>query len=212
VCFIVSYFFVALVSAQSDSSSVKIIEPKKDVVKAKSAAIDDERFELGIFTGLIAVEEFSESSILGASFSYHLTPKVLLQLNHATADVGRATFEDNTGGSGFLTDSEREFTYTNLLAGYRVLRGRSFWGKNSKYNSDIYLMAGLGSVDFAQGSSNTSFVIGSSYRVVLTDALTMNFDIRGHSVEREFNILDGEEGNKERTFNTEFVIGLNLLF
>ncbi|MGH1487058.1 MAG: outer membrane beta-barrel domain-containing protein [Cellvibrionaceae bacterium] len=210
-----SLFLSAAVTAQGSGSSVKIIEPKKDVKIAKSAAIDDEKFELGLFTGILAVDEFNDNPVYGISFSYHMTPKFLLQLNYGESETRTPTFEKNATpdpDNPFLTDSQRTFEYVNLLAGYRVLRGRSFFGRNSKYNSDIYLMFGVDSVDFAQGSSNTGIVIGTSYRVVLTDSLTMNVDFRGHAVDREFNILSGAEGNKESTFNTELIVGLNLLF
>lgn len=189
-----------------DGDSVRIIDPKKEVPVAKSAAIDTEKFELGLFTGFLAVEDFNSNLSYGLSFSYHITPAFLAQINYGESEVGRATFEDNAGdGRTFLRDSDRTFEYYNILAGYRILRGRSFFGANKKYNSDVYLLAGVGSVDFA-GDSNSSIVVGTSYRVVLTDALVANFDIRGHSVKRNF--LDDDK----RTFNAEYVFGLNFLF
>jgi outer membrane beta-barrel protein len=195
-----------LLAQESETKeSVKIIEPKKDVPVAKAAEIDDERFELGLFTGFLAVDEFNTNPVLGASFVYHLSPKIIFQLNYGQSEVDEASFEENAGGGSFLRDSERDFKYTNFLAGYRLLRGRSFIGRNNKYNSDLYIMAGLGSVDFAN-SSETSLVVGSSYRIVVTDSLTLNLDLRGHSVDREFL------GVNNTTFNTELAVGFNFLF
>jgi outer membrane beta-barrel protein len=194
-----------LLAQRSDNSSVKIIEPKKDVPVAKAAEIDDEKFELGLFTGFLAVDEFNTNPVLGTSFVYHLSPKIIFQLNYGESEVDRASFEDNAGGFSFLRDNERDFEYANLLAGFRMLRGRSFIGRNNKYNSDLYFMAGFGSVDFANGS-NTSVVVGSSYRVVVTDAMTVNLDLRGHSVDRDFL------GVTKSTFNTELALGINFLF
>ncbi len=190
--------------SNDDSESVRIIEPKKEVPVAKSAAIDTEKFELGLFGGFLAVENFSTNLAWGASFSYHITPSFMAQINYSESDVDKATFED-VANANFLNDDDRVFKSYNLLAGYRILRGRSFIGVNKKYNSDIYLLAGFGSVDFA-GESNTSFVVGSSYRVVLTDSIVANFDIRGHSVESNF--LD----DNKRTFNVEYALGFNFLF
>ncbi len=182
--------------------SVRIIEPKKDVPVAKAAAIDDERFELGVFTGFLSVEDFNTNPVFGVSFSYHLKPSVLLQLNYGQSAVDKATFE---GNNNFLADNDRDFTYTDVLGGYRILRGRSFFGKNQKYNTDIYLMGGLAAIDFA-GESNTGVVVGASYRVVLTDTLVATMDFRGYSVNRDF--LD----DNKRTLNAELSFGLNLLF
>jgi len=192
------------ISDINNSDSVRIIDPKKEVPVAKSAAIDTEKFELGLFLGSLAVEDFSSGLVYGVSFSYHITPAFLAQFNYGESEVDKATFEDVANDS-FLSDEGRVFEYYNVLAGYRVLRGRSFFGANKKYNSDIYLLAGIGSVDFA-GNSNSSIVIGTSYRVVLTDAIVANFDIRGHSVERDFL------GDNKRTFNTEYAFGVNFLF
>jgi len=187
-----------------NDGSVRIIDPKKEVPVAKSAEIDTEHFELGLFLGSLAVEDFSSNLSYGISFSYHITPSFLFQFNTGESKVAKATFED-VANANFLSDSDRAFEYYNVLIGYRMLRGRSFFGANKKYNSDVYLLAGVGAVDFA-GSSNSSIVIGTSYRVVLTDAIVASLDIRGHSVKRSF--LDDDK----RTFNTEYVIGFNFLF
>ena len=188
------------------TNSVKIIEPKKEITVAKSAAIDDESVELGLYTGYLAVEEFNANPVFGVALAYHVTPKLMLQLNYGESEVDRATFENLAQGN-FLTREGRSFEYYSLLAGYKILRGRSFFGKNSKYNSDIYLFAGASSVDFADGK-DTGVVFGSSYRVVLTDYLTMNVDFKGYSVDREIESLD----DKQNTLNTELVFGLNVIF
>lgn len=188
-----------------NDGSVRIIEPKKDIQIADSATIDTEKFEFGVYAGFLAVEDFNTNPVVGASFSYHLTPTLMLQLNYGQSEVEKASFEKNIENANFLADADRRFDYYNLLAGYKVLRGRSFFGANKKYNSDIYLLAGFGSVDYA-GDSNTSVVIGTSYRVVLTDFLTANLDVRGHSVDRDFL------NDSKRTFNAEYVIGINVLF
>ena len=185
--------------------SVRIIEPEKDVPIAKAAAIDDEKFQIGVFTGFLAAEEFNTNPVLGASLVYHINDRWIGQLNYGSSDVDKATFE---GDNNFLTDSQREFSYTALLAGYRILKGRSFWGKKDKFNSDLYLLAGLGRVDFGRTKSNTSFVIATSYRVVLTDSLVANLDFRGHSVDG----IEISENEDQNTFNTELVFGLNFLF
>lgn len=188
-------------SGQSENT-VRIIEPKKDVEVAKAAAIDDERFELGGFTGVLAVEDFNANLAWGLSLTYHISTRFVAQVNYGVSDIEKATLE---GDNNFLSDSDREFIYTNFLAGYKILPGRSFLGKSTKYNSDIYLLGGLGRIEFA-GDTNTSFVFGTSYRVVFTDALTGNLDFRGHMVDRDF--LDDDK----TTFNPELVFGLNILF
>ena len=186
-----------------EEESVRIIEPQKEVSTAKSAAIDDEHFELGLFAGMLAVEDFNSNVAQGISFTYHLTPKVAFQLNYGVSEVSRAAFEEEAGSS-FVAD-DRLVSYQDLLVGYRVLRGRSFLGSRSKYNSDIYLLLGAGRFKF-NGETETGATLGASYRVVLTDSLVANLDFRSHRVDREF------QGDSKSTINNEFVFGLNVLF
>jgi len=181
-----------------------IIEPEKQTQPVKAAKIDTEMFELGVSLGFLNVEDFNTNPVYGLSFTYHIDSKYIAQLHYGASDVDKATFEE-LAGSNFLRDSDREFKYFELTGGYKVLHGRSFLNSKTKLNSSIYLIAGLGQVQFADNSS-TGFIFGASYRNVLTDWLTMNIDIRDHVMSRDF-INDSKTTN-----NTEFVVGLNALF
>ena len=79
-----------LMAADNDSA-VTIIEPKKQAPKAESAAIDTEKFELGIFFGSLAVEDFGSNQVTGLSFVYHINSDFIGQINYGRSDVGRAT-------------------------------------------------------------------------------------------------------------------------
>jgi outer membrane beta-barrel protein len=181
---------------------VKIIEPDKTVTSVQPAAIDTERFELGAYVGLLSVEDFNTNPVTGFSLSYHINDSFIVQTNYGTSAVGKASFEEREDAS-FLKDYD--FTYVNLLAGYKVLGGRSFLGKRQKFNSAIYLLAGAADVSFNE-NSKTGIVFGASYRAVITDWLTVNLDVRDTIVDREF--LE----NSKKTNNTEMVIGVNALF
>lgn len=184
------------------SQSVKVIEPKNKVSIAKSAAIDTERFQLGAFVGFLAVEDFNNNPSYGLSLNYQISSKYLAQINYATSTVNKATFE---GDLDFLSSSDRNLSYYNIAVGYQLFSARTFIGAKRKYDTDIYLLAGVGSADFA-GDSNTSFMLGASYRIVLTDWLVWNIDIRDHLFNREFL------NDKKMTQNIEFASGLNVLF
>lgn len=182
--------------------TVKIIEPNKPVTSVQPAAIDTEKFELGAYVGLLSVEDFNTNPVTGVSFSYHISKRFLAQVNYATSTVDNAAFED-VAGNDFLSDYD--FTYTNLLAGYKVLDGRSFFGKRHKFNSSIYVLAGISSVSFG-GTDETGMAFGASYRAVVTDWMTLNLDVRDTMVDISLN------NNTKKTHNTEMVIGVNALF
>ncbi len=190
--------------AQSNRKSADVIKPSDRTADVKSASIDTEKFELGLYVGALAVEDFSTNMVSGVSFSYHISNKLLAQFNYGEADVDETTSESVTD-TQFLADDDRAFRYYNLLAGYKLFPGRSFLGSKRKFNSDIYLLAGINNVEFA-GESNTGVTIGASYRVVLKDWLTFNLDFRDHIVQRDFL------NNAKTTQNTETTLGLNLLF
>lgn len=181
-----------------------IIEPEKRSTPVKAAQIDTEKFELGAALGVLNVEDFNSNPVLGLSFTYHINKRYIAQLHYGVSDVDKATFEE-LAGSDFLSDGDREFSYIELTGGYKLLEGRSLLSSRTKLNSSIYAIAGLGQAEFADNSS-TSFVLGASYRTVITDWMTLNVDIRDHIMSRDFI------GDSKTTHNTEFVVGLNALF
>lgn len=191
-------------SESETDQSVRIIEPDKTVTTAQPAAIDTEHFELGAYAGFLAVEDFNTNPVFGLSFAYHVATDWLVMANYGISEVSHASFEELSGGN-FLADADYDFETFSFIGGYRLLKGRSFLGKRSKYNSDIYALAGLGSVQFA-GEDNVSLVLGASYRTVLTDWLTVNMDFKNHHVERNFL------NDSKRTNNLELTFGVNALF
>lgn len=201
-------------ATQAQSRSVKIIEPKKTPEPAKPAMIDTERFQVGGYYGAISVEDFNTNPLLGLEATYQITPNYLLLINYAKSDVSKSTFERSQGYS-FLTDDQRELSYWTISGGYRLFKGRSFLGAHFKYDSDIYLIGGVGKMDFA-GYNGTGISFGASYRVVFTDWLVATFDIKDHVYEQR-DVFNPESffdasGTTKTNQNIEFSIGVNALF
>lgn len=191
-------------SAQEDEAKtpVKIIEPNKSAPQLHAAAIDTEKFELGVYTGLISIEDFNTNVVTGIAFNYHFSNRFIAQASYGKTEVDQAAFEKVANGK-FLSDYD--FTYVDLVLGYKLLDGRSFFGKRHKYNSALYLLGGAADVSFAN-NNETGLVLGTSYRSVITDWLTMNIDIRNTTIDMELN------GVSRKTNNTELNVGLNALF
>lgn len=187
-----------------NQSNTAIIESDLDRRQVQGARIDTERFELGAFAGAIAVEDFNTNFIYGISGSFHLTKNIMLQANYGNSSIEKATFEEVSDGS-FLADADRELSYYDVTAAYQILPGRSFFGSKKKYNSGLYLLAGIGQSEFA-GESDLTYAIGTSYRTVVTDWMTVNLDFRDRMIQREFLKDD------KLSHNLEITMGLNLLF
>ena len=186
----------------NEPEDTAIITPEKQPEPVHAAQIDTEKYELGVFIGALNVEDFNANGILGLGFTYHINETFIAQVNLGQSTISKATFEED---SDFLTDDDRKFQYLEVTGGYKVLSGRSFWGSNTKMNSDIYLIAGLGQTAFADNQT-TSFVFGGSYRTVITDWMTLNIDIKDHVFNRDFI------GDNKTTHNTELSLGINALF
>lgn len=191
----------------ADQSSVKIIEPKKQVTPVKSAIIDSERFQAGVLASLLSVEDFDTNPAYGLSFSYQLRDSILLMAQYGQSEVGLSTYEEREDRI-FLSDSDRQLSYLDVLAGYKLFTARSFLGAKRKYDSDIYLLAGLGQYNFA-GENHLGWVLGASYRLVLTDWMVVSMDIKDHIFESRSVF---EVDNTKLTQNIEFGFSVNALF
>ncbi len=189
--------------AQNNNKQVKIIEPDKTVTSIQAAAIDTEKFELGPYVGLLSVEDFNSNFVSGIAFSYHINKKFITQINYGLSTTEPLAFEENAAGT-YLNSKDRDFEYVNILGGYNLLDGRSFLGKNYKFNSAIYLLAGVAEVHFAK-EKMTGPVLGVSYRAVITDWMTLNLDLRDTRITRKFLV-------EKTTNNTEMLMGINVLF
>lgn len=167
------------------------------------AAADGRQFELGLYTGILSVEDFGSEALTGIELSYHLGQDWLVQASYGRAKVDPAAFE--TSRRKFLRSDDRDFEYLALTSAYQLFAGRSFWNSDTRFNSGIHLLIGPERVSFA-GDDNWGLNAGLSYRLVCADWLTANVDIREHFVERDFL------GDNKNTLNTEFRLGINVLF
>ena len=110
-----------------------------------------------------------------------------------------------SGAAEILTDDERDYTYYALSAGWNVLPGEVFVGKNHAYNTAFYLVAGIGSTHFA-GDDLFTVSGGFGYRVLPTDWMAVHFDVRD-------NVYDTDLlGSKKIVNNLEAHLGLSIFF
>ncbi len=200
MCF--TALFSTMAHSEESKSSIKVIDPEKRTATANVAALDTEHFEVGFHAGMLSVEDFNTNPVFGASLRYYFNEKVFLEGSIGSSETEQSNPEDFTD-QNFVSD--RDFSYLGISAGYQLLKGRSFWGKKRKYNTGLYAVGGIESVDFAD-DTNTGIVIGISYRTALTDWLSLNLDFKDHLVARD--ILDDDK----MTHNTEIALGVSFFF
>lgn len=181
-----------------------IIEPEEERRQIREADIDTEDFEIGAFIGVISIEDFSNSSLAGLRFAYHINENLFAEASYGQAEAGQTSFEILSGGAPFLTEEERDYSYYDLSIGYKF-NGEVFVADGLALNSDFYLTLGGGSTDFG-GDDRFTMSVGAGYRLLLTDYFALRLDVRDHLFNSE---LIGEEKD---THNLAYSLSATFFF
>jgi outer membrane beta-barrel protein len=145
--------------------------------KVKVPKIDASNVEIGGYYGEISIEDFGASPLAGLQFDYHVTEDFFFEATYGRAKAGKTSFETLNGNVQLLTDAERRFTYYSLGLGYNFLPGEIFIGSKLAMTSALYLVGGIGSVDFA-GQQNFAVNFGAGFRVLPTDWLAIHIGMQ----------------------------------
>ena len=157
----------------------QVIDPQVERREIKEPAIDREDFEIGAYAGVLGIEDFGSNVVYGVRLAYHITEGFFMEATVGQSEGGLTSFEILSGGARLITDSERTMTYYNLNVGYNILPGEVFIGEGRAYNTNIYLIAGLGSTTFA-GDDRFTVNFGAGYRFLQTDSVALHLDFRDH--------------------------------
>lgn len=152
------------------------IDPNIERRNINEFDIDSENIEFGIVSGIINIEDFGSSSLLGARLGYHVNENLFIEAVVAESTAGETSFEVLSGGAPFLNDEDRAFRFYDLSVSYNF-NGELFLTDSLVYNTDFYLTLGAGNTDFA-GAERFTVSIGSGYRLLVTDYLSVRFDVR----------------------------------
>ncbi|MBU3004761.1 outer membrane beta-barrel domain-containing protein [Paraglaciecola arctica] len=181
-----------------------VIEPTVERRDINEANIDSENFEFGVLVGVLSVEDFSSSMVLGVRAAYHVNENFFVEATYGQADAGETSFEVLSGGAPFLTDDERNYRYYNLSLGYN-LNGETFFTDRLVFNSATYFTVGAGSTEFG-GDERFTLSLGAGYRLLLTDYFALHVNLKDHLFNSE---LIGEE---KTTHNIEYGLGATFFF
>jgi len=183
----------------------QVVDPEVERRRIKEPKIDSENFELGAFAGIFAIEDFGSNVVYGARLAYHVTEGFFVEGTAGTTEGDLTSFEVLSGDARLIDDDERRLTYYNLNLGYNIFPGEVFLGEGRAYNTNLYLIAGLGSTRFA-GDDRFTVNFGAGYRFLLTDTVAIHIDFRDHLFDID---LLGEE---KTVHNLEAHLGLTIFF
>jgi outer membrane beta-barrel protein len=161
-------------------AAVQVITPEVEPREVSEADIDDEIFGLGLYAGVVSIDNFGTEPVYGVRALFHATEDLFLQFDYGVSRAGNTTFEELSGDNvSLLSSSDRDYTYYNVLLGYNIFPGEVFMTSKLTFNSDFYLVGGVGNTRFG-GEDNFTTTLGTGYRIVLRDWLTWNIDFRDH--------------------------------
>jgi outer membrane beta-barrel protein len=182
-----------------------VIQPEVERTDFDEARIDTENFEITAFFGLMTIEDFGTNAVYGARAAYHITEELFIEGAIGTTEGGETSYEVITGGAPLLTDDERSLLYYNASLGFNILPGEAFVTRNLTFNNDLYLIAGIGSTDFA-GEDRLTINFGAGYRLYIRDYFAIRADFRDHVF--NMNVISADK----LTHNPEFTLGASFFF
>lgn len=188
----------------SQTGVQSVIQPDLKRRDINESGIDTENVEVGLFVGVISIEDFSSDTLLAAKVAYHINEDFFVEVNYGQAEAGQTSFEILSGGAPFLTDDERQYRYYNLSLGYN-LNGEVFLTDTMAFNSSTYFTVGAGSTDFG-GDERFTVTLGAGYRLLLTDYFAVHVGVKDHIFNSD---IIGEE---KTTHNIEYGLGATFFF
>ena len=191
-------------AADADEHPPRVIDPDVERRKIKVPQIHSQNVEFGIQYGALSVENFGTNPVYGFTAAYHITEDFFFQGAFGRSQAGRTSFE-TLSNINLLTPSERYFTYYDLSLGYNFLPGEIFLGRKTAMTSAFYVLAGIGSTDFA-GDSKFTVNFGGGYRVLPTDWMAVHVGVEDHVFQSDLLGVD------KLTNNLEVVIGASVFF
>jgi len=182
----------------------QIIKPELKRRKIETADIDTEDYEVSLFGGALSIEDFGVNAVFGARIAYHITENFFAEFAVGSSEADKTSFEVLSGGLQLLVGDERDFTYYNVSVGYNLFAGESFFGKRA-YNSDLYLIGGIGNTTFANDDHFT-WNIGVGYRFIPKDWMAIHIDVRDHMFNSDLL------GADKLIHNLELTVGFSFFF
>ncbi len=168
-------------------------------------AIDSEDFEIGVYYGILSIEDFGSDTVAGIRAAYHVTETIFMEAAYGMSEAGETSFEVLSGSAQLLTDDQRDFNYYNVSVGLNILPGETFIGSRWAFNTALYVIGGIGSTEFAEDDHFT-INFGAGYRLLFNDWFAMHVDVRDHLFDSDII------GTEKTVHNIEFTAGFSVFF
>ncbi len=181
----------------------QVIDPaveRRDITVPK---IDTENWEIGLYAGVLSVEDFGSRAIFGTRAAYHVSEDFFLEGAFAISKVEDTSFRDI--GLPIFPNEEEDLNFYSFSLGYNFLPGEVFVGTRWAMTSSMYFIFGVGNTEFI-GEDDLTYSIGFGLRVLPRDFLTFRIEAKDNIYEADLL------GTNEYKNNMDFNLGFSVFF
>ncbi|MBI3899566.1 MAG: outer membrane beta-barrel domain-containing protein [Gammaproteobacteria bacterium] len=190
--------------AVADDAPESVIQPQIDRRSVEIARVNVDDIELGMYYGKLSVEDFGSEPVTGYRLAYHVTEDFFIEGTYGKSTVSDEAIR-NLAAIAILNKTEVDLDYYQVSIGYNLFPGEVFLGKNWAMTSSVYLIGGVGAVDFNDEKSN-AFNLGVGVLMVPSRWLTVRTEMR------DLMFSSDLLGENELKHNFQFTLGLSLFF
>jgi outer membrane beta-barrel protein len=192
-------------SSPAASGNPQVIEPQVQRRDVKLPKFPSRDIEFGIYGGLYATENFGSAGASGLRLGYHITEDFFVSASVGRSKATDEAFRQIFPGGGIVPGGSQTLTYYSISAGYNLINGEAFFGRNTAKPFQVYLVAGVGSTEFVSQKKQTVHV-GFGGRLYLHDRFAIQADVRNHMF--PLDLL----GKRTSTHNPEVTVGITTYF
>ena len=192
-------------SQEAKPAAEQVIVPQVDRREVKLPRFASNDFSVGLFVGTYATQNFGTSGVSGVRLGYHITEDIFVEGTYGRSKVSDEDFRRIFPIGGIFPTPQQKLNYYNVVAGYNVLPGEVFFSRKLAKASQGYILAGVGTTDFA-GQKRQTLTAGFGLRVIFNDWFAMQADVRDHVY--SLDLL----GKRSSTQNLEVTAGLAVFF
>lgn len=192
--------------------SSPLIEPHILRLDLDEAEIDTENIEIGLFYGQFNVEDFGTNETYAITAAFHVTEDLFIEGVYGMSDLQQPV-ESGFTDRPIVDEGELELTYYNLSLGINIFPGEVFVWRDWAFNSQFYVIGGVGTTEYVFDVKETTINVGAGYRLIVLDWLALRFDVRDHVFKRDGQISRAfGDAQEEITHNIEIRAGASIFF